>query len=87
MRLCPYVLGTLVTVAPAFARASDHIEVVVTERDREEIDTRVPGTAAPPGDTRTRTVQVIEHGDPIAEHTTWLALSLGVVTTPLTQRG
>lgn len=88
--MCPLILGAITTATPAAALAGDAVEVVVTEHARahEEQTTRPSGTAAPPSsaDATTRTVQVIERGPELA-HTTWLALSVGAVTMPLSQRG
>jgi hypothetical protein len=88
VRLCPPALGTIVAAIPAFASAADEVQIVVTERSADSYgDERRPtGSSAPPSGETTRTVQVIERGPPLRD-TTWIALSVGAVTTPMTRRG
>ena len=86
--MCPSVLGATLAAIPALASAADEVQIVVTERAAEQqADGRRPtGSQAPPADGTTRTVQVIDRGPPV-ESTTWLAVSVGAVTTPLSRQG
>jgi hypothetical protein len=76
-------------LASSTARASDRVDVVVTESVQGDGNDAAdpPGTASPPGSmVSTRTVRVIERGPPTTEMT-WVGLSVGVPVTPMSRTG